>query len=61
MPVKLLSVKEASNQLGLSERTVWDWIYQRKIEIVRLGRCVRVRQTVIDEFIQRGTVPARAN
>jgi excisionase family DNA binding protein len=61
MPVKLLSVKEASNQLGVSERGLWDWIYARRIEIVRLGRCVRIRQSVIDEFVQRGTIPAQVN
>ena len=61
MPVKLLSVKEASNQLGVSERGLWDWIYQRRIEIVRLGRCVRIRQSVLDEFVQRGTIPAKGN
>ena len=61
MPVKLLTVKEASNQLGVSERGLWDWIYGRKLEIVRLGRCVRIRQSVIDEFVQRGTIPAKVS
>ncbi len=61
MPVKLLTVKEASNQLGVSERSLWSWIYERRLETVRLGRCVRLRQSVIDDFVQRGTVPARVN
>jgi excisionase family DNA binding protein len=59
MPVKLLTVKESADQLGLSARTVWAWIYARKLGVVRLGRSVRISQTAIDDLIQAGSVPAR--
>jgi len=43
----------------LSARTIWAWVYQRKIGVVRLGRAVRVPQKAIDDLIEFGTVPAR--
>lgn len=59
MAAKLLTVKQSADQLGLSPRTVWAWIYARKLGIVRLGRAVRVPQSAIDELIEAGSIPAR--
>ncbi len=59
MAVKLLTVKQSADQLGLSARTVWAWIYARKLGVVRLGRAVRVPQTAIDELIEAGSIPAK--
>jgi len=59
MPKKLLTVKESAEQLGLSDRTVWAWIYSRKLGVVRLGRAVRIPQTAIDELIEAGSIPAK--
>jgi excisionase family DNA binding protein len=59
MAKKLLTVKESAEQLGLSARTVWAWIYTRKLSVVRLGRAVRIPQTAIDELIEAGSVPAK--
>jgi excisionase family DNA binding protein len=58
-PHQLLTVPEAADQLGLSARTLWEWLAQRRLECVKLGRAVRIRQAVIDDLIARGTVPAR--
>jgi len=55
---KLLTVKESAEQLGLSARTVWAWIYARKLGVVRLGRAVRIPQSAIDELIDAGSIPA---
>jgi len=55
MAAKLLTVKQSAEQLGLSARTVWAWIYSRKLGVVRLGRAVRIPQTAIDELIEAGT------
>ena len=57
---RMLTVKEAAEQLGLSPKTIWAWVYSRRLEIVRLGRSVRVPQNSIDELIESGTVPAKA-
>jgi excisionase family DNA binding protein len=59
MSPALWTVKQAANQLNVSDRTVWAWVYARKLESVRLGRSVRIPQTTIDKLIQQGTMPAR--
>ncbi len=58
---RLLTLKEAANRLAISLPTIRSWVWQRKIEIVKIGRCVRVREQVISELISRNTVPAIAN
>jgi excisionase family DNA binding protein len=61
MPEKLNTVKQSANQLGLSDRTLWAWIYERRLEVVRLGRAVRIKQSSLDRLIERGTTPAKGN
>ncbi len=55
----MLTVREAAEQLGLSPKTVWAWVYSRRLGFVRLGRSVRIPQTAVDELIDAGTIPAR--
>lgn len=54
----LLSVSEAADALGLRPSAIRAWIYRRRIEVVHVSRAVRIRRSVIDEIIARGTVPA---
>ena len=57
--VKLLKVREAAAVLTLSEKALWQWIYLRRISVVRLGRAVRVPLSEIDRLIEEGTTPVR--
>ena len=57
--MRLLTIPEASERLGLKPATVRFWIWTRKIESVRVGRAVRLREETIEQLIERGTVPAR--
>ncbi len=57
--MRLLTIREASERLGLKPATVRFWIWTRKIEHVKVGRAVRLREDTIQELILRGTVPAR--
>jgi len=52
-------MKMAAEQLGLKVATLRFWVWQRKIEIVRVGRAVRVSDDVVKRLIEEGTVPAR--
>ena len=54
----MLNVPEAAERLGLAPATLRQWIWRRKIEVVRVGRSVRIRPEVIEKIITRGTVPA---
>jgi excisionase family DNA binding protein len=56
---RLLKVPVAAEWLGLSEKTLRFWIWQGKIEVVRVGRAVRISEDVVRQLIERGTVPAR--
>jgi excisionase family DNA binding protein len=57
--MRLLTLPEAAERLGLKEATLRFWVWQRKIEIVRVGRAVRISDEVVKHLIERGTVPAR--
>ena len=57
---QLLTLTEASDRLGVSLRTLEDWIYDKKIEVVKLGRrCVRIKESTIDHIIEVHTKPAQ--
>ena len=55
----MLTVPEAAKRLGLKESTLRFWIWQRRIEYVKVGRAVRISERAIAELIARGTVPER--
>jgi len=57
--MRLLTLAEAAERLGLKVSTLRFWVWQRKIEVVHVGRAVRVREEAITRLIKRGTVPAR--
>lgn len=56
--MRLLTIPEASERLGLKPATVRFWIYTRKIDHVKVGRAVRLREDTIQDLIERGTIPA---
>ena len=55
----LLPILQAAERLGIQEKTLRFWIWQRKIEFVKIGRSVRIAEGVIEQLIERGTVPAK--
>ena len=55
----MLTVKQASERLGLQDSTLRAWIAQRRIGIVRLGRAVRIPLEEVERLIAEGTIPAK--
>lgn len=55
---KLFKVPEAAEMLALSQKTVWQWIGERRIGVVRLGRAVRIPLSEIERLMEEGTTPA---
>jgi excisionase family DNA binding protein len=54
-----LTLKEASNALGLSVHTLRSWISKKQIRHVRLGRSIRILPGVIEELLRNSTVEVR--
>ncbi|MEU1394146.1 MULTISPECIES: helix-turn-helix domain-containing protein [unclassified Nonomuraea] len=58
---KLLNVEEAAELLNTSPRFVRRLIAERRIEFVKLGRPVRIRESALIAYVIAGTVePMRA-
>jgi excisionase family DNA binding protein len=55
---KLLSILEFSEKLGIKPSTTRAWLWRRKIEFIRVGRCIRIRESEVDRLIEQGRVPA---
>jgi len=54
----LVTIREASQQLGVSIAAVRDWrLRRRHLDFVKVGRAVRVLQSSIDRMIERQTIP----
>jgi excisionase family DNA binding protein len=50
---QLLKPEEAAAYLAVSEHTIRQWIWQRRLPVVRLGRAVRLRREDLDAVIKR--------
>lgn len=53
---RLLTVEEASERLNVSVRNVRHQIFRRRIAIVKIGRLVRIEESELEAFIDRGRV-----
>jgi excisionase family DNA binding protein len=56
---RLLTVAEVSEATGFERQTIYLWIAQRRLPVVRLGRSVRVAANALAEMIAEATTPAR--
>jgi excisionase family DNA binding protein len=54
----LRSLPQAAARLGVTVKCLRGWVYRRKIGYVKIGRSVRISDQVIQEIIDRGTIPA---
>ena len=58
----LLTVIQAAELLGISPWTMRQWISDGKIEFVNYGNgLVRVKRSVLDGFVARNTIRAKAS
>jgi excisionase family DNA binding protein len=51
---QLLSVKEVAKKLACTEAAIREWLYLRQLPAGRVGRLVRVRESVVDEVMNHG-------
>jgi excisionase family DNA binding protein len=55
---RLLKIPEAALRLNISVKTTWKMVYGRKVDVVHIGRAVRIPEDSIDKLIDDGTIPA---
>ena len=52
--MKLYSLKEVAEMLGVTYNTVWNLIKANKIKAVKVGRVLRVEQTEVERITREG-------
>lgn len=52
---QLLNTKEASEFLGISKNTLYEWIIQKRIPHVKVGRLVKFRREDLEEWLRKRT------
>ena len=56
MQKRLITIKEASEYLGISVNTLYSWVSQKKIDYVKMGRLTKFDLRVLDRYIDNNTV-----
>ena len=51
---RYLIVKEAAEHLTVEVSTIRSWIFQGKIPVKRIGRCVRIEDSTIERILDSG-------
>lgn len=57
--MRLLTVNETAERLGMKPATIRLWLAQRKLGHVKLSRAVRVPESEVERMIEENTIPAR--
>jgi excisionase family DNA binding protein len=52
--MKLYSVKEVADMLGVTYNTVWNLINTGKIKAVKVGRVLRIEQEEVERIMKEG-------
>ncbi|MGO9094760.1 MAG: helix-turn-helix domain-containing protein [Bryobacteraceae bacterium] len=54
-----LNIQDAADYLGVRPSTIRQWVWRSKIDVVRIGRCIRIPRQALDRIIEEGTTPAQ--
>jgi excisionase family DNA binding protein len=56
---ELLNVGEAAKEMKISIPTLRQWLYQKRLPYVHLGRRVLLRREDIEDFVKKNLVEAK--
>lgn len=59
--VKLFSVPEFADALGVTVACIRRWLLERKVAHVKVGRLVRIPASELERIIEEGFRPARSS
>jgi excisionase family DNA binding protein len=54
----LLSPLAVAEQLGVSDQTVYNWIREKRIGALKMGRLLRIRQSELERFVAANSTTA---
>jgi len=54
-----LSIREVAKRLRVSERTIRRWIGRGYLEVIKIGRTVRIDEVKLDDLVRNSGKPAR--
>ena len=58
---RLLTIEQTAEYLGVKPATIRSWILKReKIEVVKVGRLIRIKESSVQRFIEKNTIPPRS-
>ncbi|MBD3246603.1 MAG: helix-turn-helix domain-containing protein [Candidatus Omnitrophica bacterium] len=49
---RLMSVDELADYLGLKKQTIYNWLHQKKISGIKIGKVWRFDRKYIDEWLK---------
>lgn len=53
MPDTLLTIREVARRLALGRTTVYELIGKQELKTIKVGRCRRIPESAVDEWIRR--------
>lgn len=54
-----LSIEQAAEYLNVTVRCIRQWIEDKKIDYVKMGKYVRFRKEYLDQWVEKNTVKAK--
>ena len=51
-------VPEAAPRIGVADKTLWNWIAERRVSVYRTGRSVRIGESEFKRILEEGFCPA---
>jgi len=54
---RLLTIKEASEYLGISVDALYCMVYRKQIPYVKIGKKLRFDKFILDRWIEKQTIP----
>ncbi len=52
---KLISPQEFADRLSISRWTVYGWLLEGRLNMIKLGRLVRIPESEVDRIVQEGS------
>lgn len=57
MNEQLFTVDEVSEQFKVTRQTVYNWITAGKLDVIRVGRSIRIPASALDRFLSAPAYP----